>query len=182
MWPPAQPGIVSTAPQAIPPPVGSDTATCQPIAHCQQIFARILSSEIRPCPAVRCRPRLARRLTYSRLPLDAIATRTSKKWAHCSQTVSGQDDSSTILLRPDIGQSILPIANRVNEEHSRRWTLKLPFGGMFGGRMRFKRRSLTFDLPRIQCVPLSRLLAHGTLDEKRSHVPDRHFGVGVLKS
>ena len=80
------------------------------------------------------------------------------------------------------GQSILPIANRVNEEHSRRWTLKLPFGGMFGGRMRFKRRSLTFDLPRIQCVPLSRLLAHGTLDEKRSHVPDRHFGVGVLKS
>jgi len=48
-----------------------------------------------------------------------------KKWAHCSQTVSGQ--------------SILPIANRVNDEHSRRWTLKLPFDGIFGGRMPFKR-------------------------------------------
>ena len=98
------------------------------------------------------------------------------------KSVSGQDDLSTILLRPDTGQSILPIANRVNEEHSRRWTLKLPLDGIFRGRMRFKRLSLTFDLPRIQCVPLSRLLTHGTLDEKRSHVPDRHFGVGVLKS
>jgi len=84
-----------------------------------------------------------------------------------------RDYSSTILLRLDTGQSILPIANRVNEEHSRRWTLKLPLDGMFRGRMRFKRLSLTFDLPRIQCVPLSRLLAYGTFDEKRSYVPDR---------